>query len=74
MKTDKTVTGTFQVGRFTAEMTIGSKMTCEWSPHPPGRGDLTKRDLEHYQSERNKLIARFIEETGMAGGVLILDV
>jgi hypothetical protein len=70
-KTDKTVSGVFQVGRFTADMTIGATtMTCEWSPREPVPGELTAADLRQYKAGRNRLIEQFTIETGLRVAVV----
>jgi hypothetical protein len=72
MPTDKALSDTFRVGRFTAEMTVGMLgMTCEWSPHEPKPGEISKKDLKQYRAGRDKLLAQFAEMVG--DNILIIE-
>jgi hypothetical protein len=63
-----TFQSTFKVGRFTCDMSFSfdraDRFKCEWSPHLPKHGQLSKKDLAHYQRCRNRLMEEVAKATG----------
>jgi hypothetical protein len=52
---------TFRVGRYTCTMTYdtGTKhLACEWDPHLPPRGELSRKELDQYRAGRDALMAK----------------
>lgn len=63
-----------RVGRFVAEFSIteDGRMQCEWDPHLPRRGEISKDDLKAYVKARDTWLAAWAKATRKK--ILIVDV
>ncbi len=60
---------TFSVGRYTCTMTFGADtkhLSCEWEPHMPMRGELSREELNQYRAGRDAPLAK-------VGHVLVIE-